>query len=224
MKFNIIRSGSSANLYTVKSDTSIIIEAGLSGVALKKSLNYMISSYSGALFSHSHLDHFKGCKDIINSGVNCYMSKETAKKLNFNHHRIKIVNPLQQFYIGDWVILPFPTQHDCPGSMGYLIENNGEKLVFITDSYYCKYKFKNLTHICIECNWSSKTLSTNINIDLKKRLEYSHFNLDRVVDFLNSNNLDMVREIYLLHISKNNGDPELFKKTIQQLTGKQVFV
>jgi len=224
MIFNAIHSSSHANLYTLTSDTSIIIECGLCGAALNKVLNHKITSHLGCLISHAHSDHSSGCKDLLKLSVNCYMSKETAQKLKLNHHRVKIIKPLEQFSIKDWIILPFPTQHDCPGSLGFLIEKDKNKVVFITDSYYCKYKFKNLTHICIECNWSYATLDPNINPTLKHRLVHSHFNLERVCEFLCENDLSLIKEIHLMHLSDNNSDEELFKKTIQKLTGKPVFV
>ena len=224
MIFNPIHSSSSANLYTLESDTSIIIDPGLSGAALKKAMNHKLTSYTGCLITHSHPDHSKGWKDVVSAGVDLYVTEETTQKINAKHHRIHIIEPLKQFTIGEWIILPFKTQHDCPGSVGFLIEKDDEKLVFITDSYYCKYKFKDLTHICIECNWSHTTLTPNIDYSLKQRLFYSHFNLERVSEFLMENDLSLVKEIHLMHLSDKNSDEKMFKRTIQELTGKPTFV
>ena len=224
MIFNSIHSSSSANLYTLESDTSILIEAGLSGTALKKAVNYKLTSYIGCLVTHSHVDHIKGWKDVVNAGVDLYVTKETTEKINAKHHRIHIIEPREQFTIGGWIVLPFKTQHDCPGSVGFLIEKDNEKLVFITDSYYCKYKPKGLTHICIECNWSHATLSPNINYSFKQKLYHSHFNLERVCEFLLENDLSLVKEIHLMHLSDKNSDEKMFKETIQKLTGKPTYI
>lgn len=50
------------------------------------------------------------------------------------------------------------------------------------------------------------------------------FHLEHVKDFFRSNDLSKVRQIYLLHISKGNGNPAAFQKAIMQLTGKPVMV
>jgi phosphoribosyl 1,2-cyclic phosphodiesterase len=58
----------------------------------------------------------------------------------------------------------------------------------------------------------------------KKRLMRSHFSLENVKEFLLANDLTNVQEIWLLHLSDTNSDADLFKKEIQELTGKLVFV
>lgn len=225
MEFKSIHSSSTANLYTLScEDSMILIEAGLSGKTLKKALNYRLSQLKGCLLSHAHSDHSRGCMDVVRAGVDCYLSKETAEMLNIEEHRVKIIEPLKQFSIDNFNILPFSTEHDCPGSLGFLIENCCNKLVFITDSYYCKYKFKGLTHICIECNWSDDTISENIPECLKQRIYRSHFSLERVLEFMESNDISNVREIHLLHLSYDNSNEEFFKQRIQAATGKPVFV
>ena len=225
MKFTAHHSSSAANLYTVKGNaSSLMIEAGLRGAAIRAALNYQMSSIRAALISHSHLDHSRGCKDIMKAGIDCYMTAETANKLKLSGHRLQIVEPLKQFAIDEWTILPFPTQHDCPGSVGFLVECAGHKLVFITDSFYCRYKFKGLNIIAIECNWSKETLDPGLNPERKKRLYKSHFNLERVLQFLSANDLSKVREIHLLHLSDGNSDEALFKREVQKATGLPVYV
>lgn len=225
MKFTSIHSSSNGNLYTLEGDDrKILIEAGIKGKKLHRALNFGLSQFSGALVTHSDFDHSKGCMDVTRAAVDCYMSEETAKALDLQGHHIKIVEPLKQFTVSGFTILPFPTEHDCPGSLGFLIDDGFDKLVFITDSYYCKYKFSGLTHIAIECNWSHETLNPNIDNVLKHRLFHSHFNLERVLQFLTANDLTNVREIHLLHLSDDNSDEEMFIKRVQMQTGKPVYI
>jgi hypothetical protein len=102
---------------------------------------------------------------------------------------------IPEFKIDSYIILPFETQHDCEGSMGFLIQHEEMgKMLFITDSYYCKYKFKGLEHIFIECNYSNSILDNNFEqgylpIGLRNRLIKSHFSLENVKEFLKSNDL-----------------------------------
>lgn len=171
-------------------------------------------------------DHAKAMPNIIKAGIDVYASKETYEILNISSHRTKIIEPLKQFTIGDFIILPFPTEHDCDGSLGYLIKYKptGYKLLFLTDSYYSKYRFKGLHAICIECNYILDTLDENIeagriNPAMKPRLLKSHFNLDHVKQFLKANDLKNCRELLLLHLSDANSDAKRMVREIHQQTG-----
>ena len=90
------------------------------------------------------------------------------------------------------------------------------------------YRFPGLTHILVECNYSHAILEENVNAGkvpamLRKRVMRSHFELGNVKKFLLANSMSSVEEIHLIHISGQNGDPELFRGEIQGATGKPVF-
>jgi phosphoribosyl 1,2-cyclic phosphodiesterase len=101
--------------------------------------------------------------------------------------------------------------------------------LYATDTYYIRYRFRGLTHIAVECNYSMDILRANIEAGLvepalKKRILKSHFSLEHVKEFLKANDLSKVQEIWLLHLSDGNSDAGRFKREIQELTGKMVFV
>jgi phosphoribosyl 1,2-cyclic phosphodiesterase len=174
-------------------------------------------------------DHSKAIKDIMRAGITCHMSEGTRKALNVSGHRINSLKPLVLFEIGTFKILPFPTQHDCAEPFGFLIQSNKDKLVFITDSYFCRYKFKKITHWMIECNYSKEILEENIkdgtvHAAIRNRIVKSHFELENVKKFFMANDLSKTKEIHLIHISQDNGNPELFKKEIQEICGKPTYV
>jgi phosphoribosyl 1,2-cyclic phosphodiesterase len=60
--------------------------------------------------------------------------------------------------------------------------------------------------------------------ELKNRLMKSHFSLANVKEFLRANDLSRVQEIWLIHLSDGNSDAARFKREIQELTGKMVYV
>lgn len=225
MIFESFHSGSTGNLYRASNDTgSLLIEAGVSVARIKQALNFKLSEVSGCLVSHRHKDHCAGVPGLVNAGIDCYLSAETAKSMNLNgSHRAHIIEPLVQFTAGAWTVLPFPTQHDTPGALGFLISDGKDKLLFATDTFYIHHRFEGLTHIAIECNWSKHTLAPNLDPVIKKRLYRSHFSLENVIKFLKANNLQHVREIWLIHISDGNGDPERFQLAVQKEVGKPVY-
>ena len=225
-----VASGSSGNFYIVEDgNEKLLIECGISITKIKQSLEFKLTDVIGCLVTHSHLDHSKESENLFSSGVDVYMSKGTADKLNLKSHRLKIIKAHKQFNINDWSILPFDVHHDDPEPLNFLIQKGNEKLVYLTDTFYCKYKFNNLTRIMIECNYSKKILDENIAAGRvpaaqKNRIIKSHMSLKTVKDMLRANDLSQVKEIHLLHLSDRNSSAKLFKKEIQELTGKPVYI
>lgn len=231
MDIQVLASSSKGNCYLVDDgQTSLLLECGISFKDIQRQLNFKTSSIVGVLVTHEHMDHAKAVKDMIRSGIDCHMSKGTADALGVSGHRIKIIATKKQFQFGTWTILPFELQHDAAEPLGFLcVTMGGEKLLYATDTYYCRYKFNGLTHIMVECNYSPDILSGNVEsgrvpLVLKNRLLKSHFSLPNVKEFLKSNDLSKVQEIWLIHLSDGNSNAERFKREIQELTGKPVYV
>ena len=198
------------------------------GLSFRKFGKVLISSYPTwqvVLYPTSIFDHAKSVKDILAAGLDCYMSSGTAKALQLSGHRLHTVPALEQFRVGTFTVLPFATQHDCADPYGFLIQSDaGDKLLFITDSYYCKYRFAGLTHIMIEANYQKSILDENIASGLvpasiRNRIIKSHFEIENVKAFLGACDLSRCREIHLIHISGTNGDPAGFVDAIQSMTG-----
>jgi len=125
--------------------------------------------------------------------------------------------------------MPFSTIHDAAEPLGYLMQSGKTKLLYATDTEYIPYKFEGLTHTLVECNFSMKIVKERLkNRDLNRalwdRILRNHLSLETVVTFLKANDLSSLQEIYLLHLSNNNSDANLFKKTIQEITGVPVYI
>jgi len=233
IKIESFASGSSGNLYKINDGvTSLLIEVGLPIQKIKEKLEFRLSEITGCLISHEHGDHAKSVEDVISSGIDCYMSPGTAEALEVeNHHRIHQIKANELVVIGSMVVKPFDVQHDANEPLGFLIvsRKTGEKLVYITDSFYSQFTFNKPDYLMVECNYSEDILERNVESGkvhpaLAARLQKSHFSLKNVKDFLKANDLSKVNEIHLLHLSNRNSNANLFKKEIQELTGKLVYV
>lgn len=226
-----LASGSKGNCYRITDGrTPLLLECGIKYKDIQRALKFRVSEIAGCLVSHEHIDHSKACKDLMKAGIDCYMSRGTTGALGLSGHRLHIIQKKQQFKLGTWTILPFETQHDAQEPLGFLLANQyGEKLLYATDTYYIRYRFQGLTHIMIECNYSLDILRNNVangSVEpaLKNRILKSHFSLENVKKFLQVNDLGKVQEIWLLHLSDGNSDAERFKREIQSLTGKPVYI
>ncbi len=226
-----LASGSQGNCYRVTDgSTPLLLECGIPFREIQKGLHFRVSEVAVCLVSHEHQDHSKAVRDVMKAGIDCYMSAGTAEALGISGHRLHIIKAKQQFRIGTWTILPFETQHDAAEPLGFLLANqDGEKLLYATDTYYIRYCFHGLTHVAIECNYSLDILKQNVEAGLveqalKSRIIKSHFSLEHVKEFLKANDLSKVQEIWLLHLSDNNSDSERFKREVMELTGKPVYI
>lgn len=224
-------SGSGGNAYRVTDGvTPLLLEAGIKYREIQKGFDFRLTEVAGCLLTHDHGDHSKSIKDVMKAGINVYTSPGTIQTLGLSGHRIKPVKAMQQFQLNTWTVLPFDTEHDVSEPLGFLLVNQvGEKLLFATDTYYIRYKFKGLTHIMVECNYSTEILNQNILEGrvpqaMRKRLLQSHFSLENVKEFFKANDLSKVQEIWLLHLSDTNSNAELFKREIMKLTGKMVII
>jgi phosphoribosyl 1,2-cyclic phosphodiesterase len=234
MKTKTFASSSKANCYQISdSETTIIIEAGLSLKKLLKLPDFDISKINGVLVSHSHADHSEFINDFLKLGITCYMTFETAEslKMDKNSSFIEIIKPKKSFKIGSLTIKAFETQHDCAGSVGFWIksETENKRLVFATDTFYLKPVFSKINYYMIECNYDAEILEKNIEAGIidgcrVKRLKSSHFSLQNVIEFFKAQNLSECEKIQILHLSKDNADAENFKKRIMEITGIPVEV
>lgn len=226
--FKQYASSSKGNLYAAYDEqTGVLIEMGLPIKMIKKALNFNLSKISGALLSHEHLDHSHAAKDILRMGIPLFASQGTLDALKLSGHNVHIVKALKQFKIDTFSVLPFDVQHDASEPLGFLLVSGKDKLCFITDTPFVKYKFKGLTTLAIECNYQSSLLQQNIDAGLcgpglKERLLKTHMSLSQVIGFLKANDLRTIRDINILHLSSRNANGKQMKDTIVKMFGKPV--
>ncbi len=230
MDIQVLASSSRGNCYRVSDgSTPLLLEAGIRFKEIQQKLNFRLSEIAGCLITHEHQDHAKAVKDVMKAGINCYMSYDTAEALGVSGHRVRIAKAREQFQIGTWTILPFDAVHDAKEPLGFLLASGKEKLLFATDTSYIRYRFKGLTHIMIEANYQREILEHGVEeglvpVVVRNRIRRSHFDLEHLKEFFKANDLCELQEVWLLHLSENNSDEEQFKREIQEIVGKPVYI
>jgi len=226
MQLKVIGSNSGGNAYLLVAQTeTLLIECGVHVSKIKQALNFNLRNVS-AIVSHSHGDHSKSMKDIMNAGITVYSGIETltAKGLQ-NHHRAKQIEAGIQYSIGGFNVKPFNVNHDVP-CFGFMISHIEMGLcVFITDTYYTDYVFEGVNHFIVECNHAEDIINNNGTAEfLRKRIIQSHMNLDTTKALLRANDMRILNNIVLIHLSDNNSDARRFLHEVQQETGKTVLI
>lgn len=224
----VVATGSTGNSYIIQAGEEILLlELGINFKYIKKALNYDLSKVVGALVTHEHKDHSKGINDALKSGIDVYMSEGTAEAIAqikdiTCEYRLHYLKHAESYSIGNFLIVPFNTQHDVNEPLGFLIYHKElGKVLFATDTYYLKNTFMDIDHILIECNYSEDVLPTLPS--WRARTIKSHMSLETLKDTLKFWNLRKTKDITLIHISHDNGDPDRFQKEIEELTGIKTY-
>ena len=223
MKLKTIASGSSGNCYLLETEKgSLLIEAGIPIKKIKQALGFDFSNIQGCLITHEHMDHAKAINDIAKLGIDVYASNGTLQALNCTSHRFIPMAPKKAQMIGQFEVLAFDTEHDSAEPLGFLIRHENKKMLFATDTYYLRYRFNNLTHIAIECNYVKSVMEEGLEngtIDIKRvaRTMKSHMSLENLIEFLRANDLSKVEEIHLLHLSDDNSSIPLIELAIRSI-------
>lgn len=216
MTFEVIGTGSKGNCYllTVNGQT-LVIEAGVNFTTVKKHLNFDLSGIVGVLVSHEHGDHADFIKDFVKFGKKIYCTEGTGKKLKLN--RFFGLEYLFKFDIGPFVITPFEVFHDAKEPCGFLIEFEGERLVFLTDSCDLQTSFfsSQVDYWIIEANYSAEKLQRSL-LDpmLKKRIQNTHMSIDRCKTILDAHNAENSKFVLLIHGSEKHSDYDEFLSKI----------
>ena len=200
----VVGTGSGGNCYllTVNGQT-LVIEAGVNFTKVKKALNFDLSGVVGVLISHEHGDHNAFVKDFVKFGKKIFCTKGTG-----NYNKIEYLKPFQ---VGLFRITPFEIFHDAKEPCGFLIEFEGKRLAFITDTNDLNIRLNNIDYWLIEANYSSEKLKySSLDVSLKKRIQQSHMSIDRCKTILEAHNAEKSKLVLLIHGSEKHSDKEEF--------------
>ena len=155
------------------------------------------------MLTHEHQDHAKSVQNLIERGIDVYMSFGTAEALEVEH--AQIIEAMEQFRVGSFDIVPFSVFHDAKEPLGFLIKSreDGDILAFATDTVNLRYKFPGLNILAVEANFDRTVLekSEKLPEKTKDRITKTHMEIDVLCDYLRSLDLSKCREIHLLHLS-----------------------
>ena len=212
MKFNIIASGSKGNATIVTyKQTNILIDMGISLTRLEEGLqefNLEVKDITGAIFTHDHADHISGIKFL--SPKIMYALRGTLPS-SLSH----VVEPFEQFILGDFKITAFPTSHDATNPCGFVLEAGDEKFTYVTDTGIFPEESKkvasNPNYLIIESNHDIKMLlKTNRPYELKNRIMSEHGHLCNEDSAITALELigSRTKQIILAHLSEEANTPE----------------
>lgn len=217
--------------YILTNDTeALIIECGRPLKEALPHIDYNLSIVKAALVSHRHGDHSKFIRQYCDAGINILAGGETLEHVDMlNDYRIRMIRHKTKLKAGGFFIKFVEVQHDAE-CYGFMIRHKDfGRLLFLTDTYLVPYRLDGFEYICVDCNYSKEILDRNVEDGrvpnyLRRRLKYSHLDIETVVRILGKSDLSAARKIVLLHLSDKNSDELEFMSAVVQETGKPTYV
>jgi phosphoribosyl 1,2-cyclic phosphodiesterase len=224
MTIDILASSSAGNCYVISGlKEKIMIEAGILFKLIKEKMNFNFSDVACCLLTHDHGDHAKSIKHILKLGIKVYSSAGTFDALNINDHFAIKIDSSSLIETDEFRIKAFETEHDCPEPLGFIIFSKIEykKIVFATDTYFLRYRFNKVNAYMLEVNYITEDLEKaikdgKINEAGANRIRKSHFNLERIIQFLEKTDTKTTEMIIPIHTSSRFGNNYTIKSTIEK--------
>lgn len=206
-------SGSSGNAYALIADSEILLlDAGVSIKEIKKMCDWNVADICGCLVTHEHLDHSKSLVDVEQMGIPIY-----APYRNDEPMRIGGRWRIQSFDLtsidGEWA----HTNADgtpCP-CYGFLITHPAMgRFLYITDTEFVKWRFKEINHMLIGTNYDGDLADENTQ--KRSHVYRGHMSLQTACDFVSVNETDALRNVIMCHLSKDNAEPKHFIEKMKE--------
>lgn len=187
MKVTVLASGSGGNVtYLESGNTKVLIDCGITYRQIVQRLSthdLTIDDLSGILITHEHTDHIKGLDVALKRlHTTAFLTKDTFQGMHprVSEHlsldQITFIEPFQPFVVGEVTITPVSISHDASDAVGYVIEGEGKKVVYVTDIGYLPKRdhevFKEADMYIFESNYDVTMLFTSSRpFYLKQRID-----------------------------------------------------
>ncbi len=211
MEYYVLASGSKGNATIVAHNNRVLlIDMGLTLKTFKERLGetpYSMEDISAILVTHDHSDHTKGLHFLKEELM--YAAEGTLEG------KYNIVENYQTYSIAGFNVTILPTSHDASNPIGFVIEADDEKLVYMTDTGYVSERnldyMKNATYYIFESNHNIRMLlATNRPYELKQRIlgDEGHLSNEDSALYLSECVGENTKEIILAHLSEEANTAE----------------
>ncbi|MES2344807.1 MAG: MBL fold metallo-hydrolase [Chlamydiota bacterium] len=223
-----LASGSKGNcIYVGTKEAKILIDAGLSGRAIKERLaliNVDLSEIDAILVTHEHIDHIRGLQVLgCRMGIPVFANGDTAKAIyDFLHEcpKFKIFSTGETFEFGGMEIHPFSIQHDAIDPVAFTIKTSDLKLGFCADLGFAttlvSSQLQGCDYLYLESNHEvSMVHSCNRPMVYKQRVlsRQGHLSNEQCASLLQELHHANLKHVHLAHLSSECNAHEIALKS-----------
>ena len=218
-----LASGSKGNaIYISDGTTSILIDAGLTGVEIERRLTSRGLSphdLSGIIVSHEHIDHIRGV-GVLSRRYNLpvYLNDKTNMAATDTLKSIKSQKAFicgRTFSINGLAFHPFSISHDAEDPVGFTVTCNHTKIGIATDlglaTGMVKQHLKNCDLLLLESNHDITMLEKGpYPWPVKQRIKSrtGHLSNEESRLLLSELKHENLKHVILGHLSETNNTPE----------------
>jgi len=232
MDIIVLASGSKGNATYIRSkETTLLIDAGVSFKQIRTRLESQgetLSELDAVLLTHEHSDHTRGLHQTIKqTDAAVYTAPKTytrIKKLLKDPHDHIPVEADRPFMFKDLIVTPIKTSHDAAHSLGFIIQEDDQRLVYITDTGFLEEKdfpkIKNADMYILESNYDVALLfDSERPFYLKKRIDSVKGHLSNADSAYYLTRLigERTKKIILAHGSEECNNEACVLKTIDEV-------
>lgn len=223
MKLKVLGSGSSGNCYILENDIeALIIEAGLPFKEVKKALDFNVRKIAGVVASHCHLDHAKYVAEYEKAGIPVFRPYDGMKDMDLKKGAgFKIQAFPNQSKDGHW-FHGNSNGTECPCYGFYVQHPDIGSLVYISDTECVRWRFSEINHVLVEANYSKDLVSDMP--EKRRHVLTGHMGINTTCGFLEKNRSPALRNVILLHLSRDSADAEDFKARAEKVAKCSVYV
>lgn len=219
----VLASGSKGNaIYISNGQTSILLDAGLSGVEIErrlKSRGLSPQKLDAIIVSHEHNDHIQGVGILSRRfGLPVYMNRKTGRAALSALGELRDMQFFEcgsTFSVKTLSVQPFSVSHDAEDPAGFTVQQNGVKIGIATDlgiaTSLVKEHLKNCNLMIIEANHDPDMLLQGpYPWPLKQRIKSrsGHLSNSDARHLLQELKHDALAHVILGHLSEVNNTPQ----------------
>lgn len=236
----VLASGSKGNsTYISSGKSSILIDAGLSGIELERrmmSRNLPASNLKAILITHEHTDHIQAAFVLSKRyKIPVYASRETMeamgdKKSSLHEAREFVCgNP---FRINGMEIQPFSISHDAADPAGFTVTSGSKKMGIATDlgiaTSLVKTRLMNCSLVMIEANHDPVMLASGPypwTLKQRVRSRVGHLSNQEAKELVTQILHPGLKQIIIGHVSEKNNTRDMALGTVSEaIRGRSVGI
>jgi len=227
----VLGSGSKGNaIYISDGSSSILIDAGLSGIEIErrlKSKGLSPENLDAILVSHEHADHIQGVGVLSRRfDLPVYISCRTGKVAASQMGTVRELRNFEcgsTFTIKNLTIHPFSLSHDAEDPAGFTIRLDSKKIGIATDlgiaTAMVKSHLKDCTLLILEANHDPIMLENGpYPWPIKQRIKSrtGHLSNEETKDLLKEIHSHRLKHVILAHLSETNNTPQKAIRVVGQ--------
>lgn len=232
MKVSVLSSGSKGNCTYIETiNHKILIDIGTSSLYVEKSLKSIgvdPKDIDMIFITHSHIDHVNGLRVFCKKyNPLVYISDKILKESNLEIENIS--NEEDIVINSDIKVRSIRLSHDVKDIKGYVIEENNDSMVYITDTGYINENnfeyIKNKNLYVFESNHDIEMLMNNPKYPHHTKIrilsDKGHLSNKDSAYYLSKLIGDETHHIILAHLSEQNNTEELALTTLRETFQKK---